>query len=41
VAATYEGRTVTRKLSVPASGLRTEYLRWASDPATFTPAPRQ
>jgi hypothetical protein len=41
VAATYEGKTVTRKLSVPASGLRTEYLRWASDPATFTPAPRQ
>jgi len=41
VAATYEGKTVTRKLSVPASGLRTEYLRWASDPATYTPAPRQ
>lgn len=41
VAATYEGVTVTRKLSVPASGLRTEYLRWVSDPATFTAAPRQ
>lgn len=41
VAATYEGKTVTRKLSAPGSGLRTEYLRWASDPATFTPAPRQ
>ena len=41
VAATYEGVTVTRKLGVPASGLRTEYLRWVSDPATFTAAPRQ
>ncbi len=41
VAATYEGATVTRKLSVPASGLRTEYLRWPSNPATYTPAPRQ
>lgn len=41
VVATYEGVTVTRKLNVAASGLRTEYLRWASNPATFTPAPRQ
>ncbi|MGH8618039.1 MAG: T9SS type A sorting domain-containing protein [Burkholderiales bacterium] len=41
VAATYEGTTVTRKLGVPASGLRTEYLRWASDPATYSASPRQ
>lgn len=41
VAATYEGKTMTRKVSVPAAGLRTEYLRWPSDPATNPPAPRK
>ncbi len=41
VAAAYEGTTMTRKVSVPASGLRTEYLRWPSDPATNPPAPRK
>ena len=41
VAATYEGKTMTRKVSVPASGLRTEYLRWPSDPATNPASPRK
>lgn len=40
VAATYEGRTVTRKLQV-GKGLRTEYLRWPSNPDTDTPLPRE
>lgn len=40
VAATYEGRTVTRKLQV-GKGLRTEYLRWASNPDTDNPLPRE
>jgi hypothetical protein len=34
IAATYEGRTITRKIGVPARGLRTEYLRWPANPAT-------
>jgi hypothetical protein len=34
VSATYEGRTITRKIGVPARGLRTEYLRWPANPAT-------
>lgn len=40
VAATYEGRTVTRKLQV-GKGLRTEYLRWPSNPETDSPLPRE
>ena len=40
VAATYEGRTVTRKLQV-GKGLRTEYLRWPSNPETDNPLPRE
>jgi hypothetical protein len=40
VAATYEGRTVTRKLQV-GKGLRTEYLRWPSNPGTDNPLPRE
>lgn len=32
VAATYEGKTVTRKVKVAAGGLRTEYLRWPAGP---------
>lgn len=34
VTATYEGRTVTRKVKVAAERLRTEYLRWPSNPET-------
>jgi len=34
VVATYEGKTVTRKVQVGAKGLRTEYLRWPSNPQT-------
>ena len=40
VAATYEGRTVTRKVQV-GKGLRTEYLRWPSNPGTDNPLPRE
>jgi hypothetical protein len=40
VAATYEGRTLTRKLQV-GKGLRTEYLRWPSNPETDNPLPRE
>lgn len=40
VAATYEGRTVTRKLQV-GKGLRTEYLRWPSNPQTDNPLPKE
>jgi hypothetical protein len=36
VAATYEGRTTTRKLKV-GKALRTEYLRWPSNPETDMP----
>jgi len=41
VAATYEGRTVTRKIGVPTRGLRTEHLRWQGNPATDFAVPRQ
>ena len=41
VAATYEGKTVTRKISVGGSGLRTEYFRWPSNPATDVPLSRE
>lgn len=34
VTATYEGRSITRNVRVAASGLRTEHLRWPSNPAT-------
>jgi hypothetical protein len=40
VAATYEGRTVTRKVQV-GKGLRTEYLRWPSNPENDNPLPRE
>jgi hypothetical protein len=40
VTATYEGKTVTRKLQV-GKGLRTEYLRWPSNPDTDSPLPRE
>ena len=40
VAATYGGKTMTRKISVGASGLRTEYFRWPSNPETDSPLPR-
>lgn len=32
VAATYEGKTVTRKVAVSEGKLRTEYLRWPAGP---------
>jgi hypothetical protein len=41
VAATYGGKTVTRKVSVGGSGLRTEYFRWPSNPATDVPLSRE
>ena len=41
VAATYDGKTVTRKISVGRSGLRTEYFRWPSNPATDVPLSRE
>jgi hypothetical protein len=41
VAATYEGKTVTRKISVGGGGLRTEYFRWPSNPATDVPLSRE
>jgi hypothetical protein len=41
VAAVHEGRAVTRNVSVGGAGLRTEYLRWPSNPATDFPLPRE
>jgi hypothetical protein len=38
VAATYDGRTVTRKVNL-GNGLHTEYLRWPSNPLTDDPGP--
>lgn len=40
IAATYEGRTVNRKVQVGGKGLRTEYLRWPSNPETDYPLSR-
>ena len=40
VAATYEGRTLTRRVKVVDNRLRTEYLRWPSNPATDLPVSR-
>jgi hypothetical protein len=40
VTANYEGKTQTRKLKV-GKGLRTEYLRWPSNPETDNPLPRE
>jgi len=34
VSARYDGKTQTRKVSVTAGRLRTEYLRWPSNPQT-------
>lgn len=34
VTATYEGKTVTRDVTVSDKRLRTEYLRWSSNPET-------
>lgn len=41
VAATYEGKTVKRNVQVGGKGLRTEYLRWPSNPETDNPLPRE
>jgi len=41
VSATYEGRTVTRQVRVSEKPLRTEYLRWPSNPETDHPLPRE
>jgi hypothetical protein len=38
VAATYDGKTVTRKVNL-GGGLHTEYLRWPSNPLTDYPGP--
>lgn len=41
VTATYDGRALTRKVSLGAKGLRTEYFRWPSNPETDFPLPRE
>lgn len=41
VTATYDGRALTRKVSLGARGLRTEYFRWPSNPETDFPLPRE
>ena len=40
LAATYGGKTLVREVSVNASRLRTEYLRWPADPANDLPVSR-
>jgi len=40
VSAAYEGRTVTRKVSVAEKRLRTEYLRWPANSKTDLPVSR-
>ncbi|HXF67284.1 MAG TPA: carboxypeptidase regulatory-like domain-containing protein [Burkholderiales bacterium] len=40
VAATYEGRTLTRKVKLAEGRLRTEYLRWPANPETDSPVSR-
>ncbi len=40
VAATYQGRTVTRRVKLLDNRLRTEYLRWPSDPVNDLPVSR-
>jgi len=40
VTANFDGKTQTRKLRV-GKGLRTEYLRWPSNPETDNPLPRE
>jgi hypothetical protein len=40
VTANYEGKSQTRKLRV-GKGLRTEYLRWPSNPEVDNPLPRE
>ena len=39
VSATYEGRSITRRIVVGAAGLRTEYFRWPGDPQADMPLP--
>ncbi|HSN38627.1 MAG TPA: carboxypeptidase-like regulatory domain-containing protein [Burkholderiales bacterium] len=39
VTATYEGKAQTRKVSVRDKGLRTEYVRWPSNPQADTTLP--
>jgi hypothetical protein len=40
VTATYEGRTVSRSFRLAPDRLRTEHLRWPSDPRTDLPVSR-
>jgi hypothetical protein len=40
VNASYEGRTVARRLQVGATALHTEYLRWPSTPGSDHPLPK-
>ena len=40
LAATYDGKSLVREVSVSASRLRTEYLRWPADPANDLPVSR-
>ena len=41
IAATYDGKTVKRNVQVGGKSLRTEYLRWPSNPETDYPLPRE
>jgi hypothetical protein len=40
VTATFDGKSVTREVDVAAGRLRTEYLRWPSDPSRDLPVSR-
>ena len=39
VSATYEGRSITRKVLVGPAGMRTEYFRWPANPDLDGPLP--
>ena len=41
VTAVYEGKGQTRKVTVREEKLRTEYIRWPSNPKTDFPLPRE
>jgi len=40
ITATFDGKSVTREVDVAAGRLRTEYLRWPSDPSRDLPVSR-
>jgi hypothetical protein len=41
VSVTYEGRSISRRVEVGRTGLRTEYFRWPSNPLTDVPLPAE